>query len=184
MGNPANLSGKAGIIESVEGLLTDTSFLFSAPLPGLTVGQVAQLKNAMPETTTVMTVKNTLMRKALVGSAFEPADSLTSGSNMWFFVRGEIKDSVAPLKVFSKANKLKEFAPTGGVLEGEVLDNKGVLAIAELPTKQELYGKIAGLIQMVPTKVARSVKAVPTKLGRAIKLAKCPEDDAEAPESA
>lgn len=179
LGNPANLKGKAHVIETVEGLLNDTSFLFSAPLPGLTVAQVAELKNSLPESTTVMTVKNTLMRKAIAGSAFEIAEPLTTGSNMWFFVQGDIKGSVGSLKSFAKSNRLKEFAPLGGVLDGEVFDDKGVLAIAEMPSKQELYGKIACLIQMVPTKVARSVKAVPTKLGRAIKLAKCPDDESE-----
>lgn len=184
LGNPANLTGKAGVIDTVEGLLADSSFLFSAPLPGLTVAQVSQLKNSMPESTKVMIVKNTLMRKAIAGSSFESAESLTSGSNMWFFVQGDIKETVEPFKAFAKANKLKSFTPLGGVLDGEVFDNKGVLAIAEMPSKQELYGKIASLIQMVPTKVARSVKAVPTKLGRAIKLAKCPDDDDGEPASA
>lgn len=184
LGNPANLAGKAGVIDTVEGLLADSSFLFSAPLPGLTVAQVSQLKNSMPESTKVMIVKNTLMRKAIAGSSFESAESLTSGSNMWFFVQGDIKETVEPFKAFAKANKFKSFTPLGGVLDGEVFDNKGVLAIAEMPSKQELYGKIASLIQMVPTKVARSVKAVPTKLGRAIKLAKCPDDDDGEPASA
>jgi len=177
LGNPANLSGKAAVIETVEELLKDTEFLFSAPLPGLTVSQVAELKNSLPEVTKVMTVKNTLMRKAIAGTAFDVAAPLTAGSNMWFFVKGDIKESVAPLKAFSKTYKLKEFAPLGGVLEGEVFDNKGVLAISEMPSKKELYGQIAFLIQAVPTKLAKSVKAVPTKLGRAIKLAKCPDEE-------
>ncbi|GAB0490529.1 hypothetical protein MMPV_001766 [Pyropia vietnamensis] len=179
LGNPANLKDKTQVIETVQGLLNDTFFLFSAPLPGLTVAQVAELKNSMPESTKVMTVKNTLMRRAIAGSAFETAVPLTTGSNMWFFVQEDIKGSVGSIKNFAKANKLKEFAPLGGVLDGEVFDNKGVMAISEMPSKQELYGKIACLIQMVPTKVARSIKAVPTKLGRAIKLAKCPDDEPE-----
>jgi large subunit ribosomal protein L10 len=40
-----------------------------------------------------------------------------------------------------------------------------------LPSKQELYARIAGSILAVPTKVARVIKAPNSKLARAIKLA-------------
>jgi len=59
----------------------------------------------------------------------------------------------------------------GGVLEGTMYDSAGVAKIGELPSKKELIAKIAGGINMVPTKLARVVAAPNTKLARAIKLA-------------
>jgi large subunit ribosomal protein L10 len=56
-------------------------------------------------------------------------------------------------------------------MEGQIYDAKGVQAIGNLPSKQELYAQIAGSIKAVPTKVARVIKAPNSKLARAIKLA-------------
>jgi len=57
-----------------------------------------------------------------------------------------------------------------GVLDGQVLDMAGVEALKNLPTKEELYTKIAVGVKAVPTKVALGIKAVPTKLARSISL--------------
>jgi hypothetical protein len=40
----------------------------------------------------------------------------------------------------------------------------------DMPTKLELYARIAGAIKAVPTKLGRAINAVPTKLGRGINL--------------
>ena len=59
----------------------------------------------------------------------------------------------------------------GGVFDNKLVDGPGVIAISKLPTKQELYQRIAVAINLIPTKVGRSIKLVPTKVGRAVKLA-------------
>ena len=59
----------------------------------------------------------------------------------------------------------------GGVMDETYYDASGVDAIGKLPSKQELYAKIAGSIKAVPTKLARVVKEPGSKLARAIKLA-------------
>ena len=56
-------------------------------------------------------------------------------------------------------------------MESTVYDTKGVEAIGNLPSKQDLYAMIAGAVKAVPTKVARVIKAPNSKLARAIKLA-------------
>ena len=51
--------------------------------------------------------------------------------------------------------------PKYGVLEGSALDAAGVDAISSLPTKTELYRRIAVGINAVPTKIARSINVSP-----------------------
>lgn len=64
----------------------------------------------------------------------------------------------------------------GGVLESTLYDSQGVLAIGDLPSKEELYAQIAGSINAVPSMLAYALKEVPQKTARAIKLAFVPDE--------
>ena len=127
----------------------------------------------MPEGTTVALIKNTLMTRAIADtSAWEPAGSTLTGSNMWFFIESDIKGTLTAFKKFAKdAEKTETNIIKGGVIDSEFLDLAGVKKVGELPSKKELIARIAGGLNMVPTKVARVVKEPSSKLGRAIKLA-------------
>lgn len=122
----------------------------------------------------MMAVKNTLMRRALQETEWEPLGDFTTQSNMWVFVGEEVKATLEKYAEFTKSLKRDDIR--GAMFEGNVYDAKGVEAIASLPSKKELIAKIAISIKMVPTKVARSINAVPTKLARAVKLAVATED--------
>lgn len=170
MRSEINIAKKVAKVAKVSERLSDTLLLFGAPLEGLSVSQVSELKTRMPEGTKVMTVKNTLMRRAIVDTAWSSAFELTKNSSMWFFVKEDMKETLKLYNAYMK--EIDRDAPIrGGVFEGEVYDATGVETVAALPNKKELITKIAVSIKMVPTKVARSVKAVPEKVGRAVQLA-------------
>ena len=173
-------AGKVATVERINGLLQESEMIFTIPAGSLTVSEVQTLRREVPETTTVSVVKNTLMSRALEGTEYGEAASLLKGPNMWFFIEDDIAGTIKALKSFSKEYGKKESHPVlGGVMEGILYDEAGVGAIGELPSKDELYAKIAGSIKAVPTKVARVIKAPNSKLARAIKLATMPEDDDE-----
>jgi len=166
--------GKAATVEKVKGLLETSEMIFSVPASGLTVAETEQLRLAVPETTTIKVVKNKLMARAIDETPYACLgdDPLLKGANMWFFIEDDVSGSIKSMKTFLKESGKKETHDIlGGVLEGQVYDPKGVDAISKLPSKQELYAKIAGSIKAVPTKVARVIKAPSNKLARAIKLA-------------
>lgn len=57
------------------------------------------------------------------------------------------KDEVAPAKVLNKFSKTNEnIKILGGVLENKFIDAEAVLALAKLPSKQELLAKVVGSI--------------------------------------
>jgi large subunit ribosomal protein L10 len=154
--------------------------IFSIPAGGLTVAQQQRLCGSVPQGTTVKVVKNKLMQRAVDGTAFEAVAApppgggkgLLKGSNMWFFITEDIKGTMTAYKEFLKVEGKKESHPVrGGVVESTLYDPAGVEAIGNLPSKPELYAKIAASIQAVPTKVARAIKAPGAKLARAVKLA-------------
>lgn len=169
MVSEVNIDKKREKVDVVKERLENCQMLFATSLSGLSVAQVYDLRQRVPKTTKCMTVKNTLMRRAIEESEWAPAREFTFGSSLWFFVQDDFKGSVDAFEKFAK--ELKRDSIVGGVYEGQKCDGEGIKAIAALPSKQELIQKIAFAIKQVPTKVARSVKAVPTKVAVAVKLA-------------
>lgn len=176
-GHATSLDGKKATVEKLKGLLDTSQMIFTVPASSLTVTQTQNLRKAMPEGTTVSVVKNTLMERAVEGTEYAASTELLKGANMWFFIEEDIGATLKAYKAFIKEIGKKDSHPVnGGVLEGRVYDPDGVEAIGNLPSKQELYAKIAGSIKAVPTKVARVIKAPSEKMARAIKLATMPDE--------
>lgn len=171
-GGATTLDGKKSTVSTVQTLLADSEMIFTVPASSLTVSQMQTLRRSMPEGTTVKVVKNNLMQRAVEGGEFEAATSVLQGANMWFFIQDDISATIKAYAAFLKeAGKKDSHGILSGVLEGNLYDAAGVDQIGKLPSKQELYAKIAGSIKAVPTKVARVIKAPSNKLARAIKLA-------------
>lgn len=169
--------GKEEKVTRVKELLDTSQMIFTVPANSITVAESQTLRRSLPEGTTAAVVKNTLMARAVEGTEYEAATSLLKGANMWFFIEDDIGASIKAWKAFVKeAGKQESHPVLGGVIEGTEYDAKGVDAIGELPSKDELYAKIAGSIKAVPTKVARVIKAPNSKLARAIKLATMPDE--------
>jgi large subunit ribosomal protein L10 len=171
-GVATSMEGKTSTINKVKGLLETSEMIFAIPASTLTVSQSQKLRRSMPEGTSIVVVKNKLMKLAVEGTEFEVATSLLQGANMWFFIEEDIGSTIKAYNVFLKENQKKDtHGVLGGVIDNTVYDQQAVEAIGKLPTKLELYAQIAGAIQAVPTKVARVIKAPSSKLARAIKLA-------------
>ena len=96
---------------------------------------------------------------------------------MWVFPGGCIDDGdfasgtdpIAAAKAavaYAKGND--KLVILGGAMGKTVLDAKGVKALAELPSLDELRAKLIGLLNAPATKIARTVKEPGAKLARVI----------------
>jgi large subunit ribosomal protein L10 len=177
-GYASTLEGKKKRVETIKGLLESSQMVFTVPASGLTVSETQELRRSLPDGTTMSVVKNSIMKRAIEGTEYEEgAGTFLKGANMWFFIEEDIGGSIKGFNSFVKDNaKQDSHLILGGVLEGNVYDQKGIDAIGKLPSKEELYAKIAGGIKAVPTKLARVIKAPNMKLARAIKLATMPDE--------
>lgn len=190
LGRVSTPDGKKAKVEVVKENLENSMLIFSVPSAGITVKQMSELREKMPESTKVMVVKNTLMNLACEDSNWDTVSELLTKENMWFFVGEEIRETVDAYDDWIKAcgGAFKENYPIkGGIAEGSVLNMDGVRAMSKLPTKQELIAKIAGAIKQAgpqglvttianvqgnPTGLAiRLKKASGQKLVNAVKLA-------------
>ena len=171
-GFASSTAGKEATVANVKELLDTSEMIFSMPCSSLKVSQMETLRQAIPESTSVKIVKNTLMRIAVKGTDYETVteSALLKGANMWFFIDDDISGTIDAVKGFVKDSGVQEtHAILGGVIDSDIVDAAGVEAISKLPSKQELIAKIAGSIKAVPTKVARVIKAPGMKVARVVK---------------
>ena len=165
--------GKKAIVERTKKLIDDASLIAVIPSSGISVEQVDFLRKELPAGTVASVVKNTLFKVAVKDTPFDAMKDQEDMTypNMYFFVpEGESKPTFQAFAKFKKEfpEKHKKLEAKFACMEGGIYRDAQFDAVTNLPTKDELYTKIAIAIKAVPTKVAQGVKAVPSKLGRAI----------------
>jgi len=157
---------KAEVVKELSGVFADSGSVVVAHYTGLTVAEMGVLRSRMRAAGASFRVaKNRLALRALKGTALEPIAHLFKGQTGI----AASKDPVAASKVavaFAKEND--KLVILGGVVGTTALDVNGVKALAELPSLDELRGKIVGLILAPATKIAGVVQAPAGQLARVI----------------
>lgn len=163
------LADKKELVTEIQTLLDESESAFVIDFKGLSVAQIGDLRNRLRESGTVCKIsKNTLMKRAIDGQAqWQELGSLLTGTAAVMLTKEDIGSAVKAYKQFQKETKKTELR--GGVLEGKLLGQQEAEALADLPTKDELYAKIAIAINALATKVAVGIKEVPASIGRGIK---------------
>jgi large subunit ribosomal protein L10 len=104
-------------------------------------------------------VKNTLLGRAVKGTAMEGIESLLAGPTA---IAYSFEDPAAPAKVAHKIAKVEEkFVIKGGYVDGRTLDAKGVEALSNLPGKDELRATFLATLLAVPQNFLRLLNAAP-----------------------
>ncbi len=159
-------AAKKELVATFNTVAKTTGVIVVAHNKGLTVNQVNDLRNKMSKAgATVKVVKNRLAMRALEGTDAAGIAKLFTGPTMVAYGA----DPVSAPKVaadFAKANE--KFVVLGGALGKTTLDAAGVKALAELPSLDQLRGKIIGLIQAPATKIAGILAAPAGQLARVI----------------
>lgn len=150
--------------QEVDGLhqeLLRVSTLVLSSFQGLSVQQDTELRRAVQAAGgKYRVVKNTLARLAAQNT---PAASLLAGLKGVTSIAYTEGDPVALAKALSKyAKDNPAFSFRAGVVEGRVLSLEELQALAALPTRDELFGKLLGLLQ-APAQRLASLLATPAR---------------------
>lgn len=138
---------------------------------GLTVPEFEELRIALKKCDSeVKVAKNTLLRKAVAGTAFEAISNHFKGTSALTL---SYADPVSPAKI------LVEFAKThdeliirSAVLEGKALTADDLLALSKLPSREALLAQLLSVMQAVPTSFVRLLNAVPQNFVYALQAIK------------
>ena len=152
---------KENLVEGLSSRLKSAPFVALADYRGITVEEVNALRNKFREAGIhYEVIKNKLAKLSIAGSDKEGLNGLLTGMTSWI-ISGE--DPIAAAKVLKAETealiKGERFSIKGGYFDGEILDGKGVIDVAELPSKDELFAMLLGLLQKGPQQVLGVVQA-------------------------
>lgn len=155
---------KAKMVQSLNQVFTGAHIVVVTHYSGLTVADMTILRGQMAEAgASLRVVKNRLAKLALEGTPCEGIRDLFSGPVAIAFS----DDPVAAPKVtaaFAKGNE--NLVILGGVMGGEVLDQGTIKILSELPSLDELRGKLIGIISTPATRIAGVLQAPASQLAR------------------
>lgn len=136
---------------------------------GMTVQKDQELRNQLREAgVSYGVVKNTLARKAAEGTVLEQAADQFKGVTA---VALSQQDPVGLSKAIAKFTKANPdiFKFKVGIVEGKVVALRDVEAIASLPSKEELLGKVLFLLNAQAQRLATVLSAMPRNLAIVVK---------------
>lgn len=134
---------------------------------GYSVEEITKLRNLLQkEGSDYMVTKNTLAKIALKGTEFEVLSDAFKGP---VALAIGFEDQVAPARIMAKFIKdTKKGEVLAAALDNQLLSASDAKALANLPSKAELYGKMLGCINSPATGIVGSINAVMSSLTRAI----------------
>jgi len=153
-----NREQKAQVIEEVAGALRESNAVFAVDYRGISVPQAAELRTTLRAADSTFTVvKNTLAERAADEAGAEGLKELLQGPTAMTFVRGDAAAAAKALRDFRRGtqNTLLEFK--GGWMNGQALTPEDVDAIAQLPSREVLYGRLVGMVASPLTGLAAAM---------------------------
>ena len=155
---------KREVVTALHDVFAKTGVVVVAHYAGLTVAQMTKLRSEMRSAGgKVKVAKNRLVKLALEGTDAKGIADLLKGPTCLAFSADPIAAPKVAVK-FAKANE--KFVILGGAMGTTVLDAKGVNSLADLPSLDELRGKLIGLIQAPASKIARTLNEPGAQLAR------------------
>lgn len=145
----------------------DTEALFIADYSGIDVAGMSVLREqARAAGGRVRVVKNTVAKRVLADiPALAPLAESLSGQ-LLYGSGGSATTIAKVLKDFAGDNEALEIK--AGVMDGALIDAAGVKRIADLPSREQLLGMLAGTLNAPIAKLARTLAEVPSSLARAL----------------
>jgi large subunit ribosomal protein L10 len=135
---------------------------------GINVEQITELRSKLRQSKVeYRVVKNTLARKAAEGTGISPLMDHFVGP---IGIALGYDDVVAPAKVLAEFGKTQQKLELKvGVLDGKLLKQADIKALAALPSLNALRGKIVGLLQAPASRVVGVLQAPGGQLARVLK---------------
>ena len=151
----AKVELKKPIVEEISANIADAQGVVLVNYSGLTVAQDTQLRKELREAGVVYKVyKNTMMNFAFQGTPCEELCKHLDGTNALAISK---EDATAPARILAKFAKT---APQLELVAGVVEDQAGIKALSEVPSREELLGKLLGSIQSPIANFARVISQI------------------------
>jgi large subunit ribosomal protein L10 len=156
---------KAAVIEEVARQISEAEAIYAVDYRGASVPQAAELRARLRDADAIFrVVKNTLTERAADQAGAEGLKAYLEGPTAMTFVRGDAAAAAKALSDFRRTSGLLAFK--GGWMNGEALSADQMDAIARLPTREVLYGRLVGMVASPLTGLASSLNGLIGGLAR------------------
>ena len=173
----AKVELKQPVVQEIAENVKDAQSVVVVDYRGLTVAEDTALRKQLRDAgITYKVYKNTMMNFAFKGTDFEQLKDVLEGPSAIAISKD---DATAPARIIAKfAKTAPKLEIKAGVVEGTFYDAKGMEAIANVPSREELLSKLLGSLQSPITNLARVLNQI-AEQGGASEAA--PAAEAEAP---
>lgn len=131
----------------------DSGVIVVAHFKGMTVAEITDFRQRVKEAGgAVKVAKNRLAKLALKNTDAEGISSLLEGQTCLAYSEDPITAAKVSVRYAKQNEKL---VILGGAMGKTLLDSKGVKALADLPTLDELRATLIGILQAPASKIAR-----------------------------
>ena len=157
---------KAQVIDELSAVFDEAGVVVVTHYKGLTVAELSDLRTRSRAVgATFRVTKNKLAQRALDGTPFAPVSELFKGPTAIAFSKDPTS---APKIVAEFAKKNEKLQIIGGGLSGVLLDAASVRALAELPSLDELRGKLIGLLNAPASRLVGLLQAPGGQVARVL----------------
>ncbi len=151
---------KQGQMEALTEAFSGVDTAILVDYKGLNVPQVTELRRQLRAVKAqYKVVKNTLARRALTGTTFEPLSQHFKGATAVAYTVGDPVALAKTLTTFAKTTPA--VAIKAAVVQGRAIKAGEVAELANLPGKPELYAKLLYVLQAPMVQLVGVLSAVP-----------------------
>jgi large subunit ribosomal protein L10 len=153
-----NRDQKAAVIEDVAGQISGSEAVFAVDYRGLSVPQAADLRTRLRDAdASFRVVKNTLTERAADRAGADALKTVLEGPTAMTFVHGDAALAAKALRDFRRGTGNQLLAFKGGWMNGGPLSPEQIDAIAQLPARDVLYGRLVGMVASPLTGLASAL---------------------------
>lgn len=159
-----NLQEKQAIVAEVNEAAKGALSAVIADSRGVTVDKMTELrKTARDAGVSMRVVRNTLLRRAVEGTAYDCLKDVMVGPTLIAFSNEHPGAAARLFKDFAKAND--KFEIKGAAFEGEFIQASDIDRLASLPTYEEAIARLMGTMKEAAAgKLVRTLAALRDKL--------------------
>ena len=157
-----NLEIKKGVVADIKAKFEKAQSAILVDYRGLNVAEVTELRNQLRKAGVEYAVlKNTMINLAVKDMNLDDMKPHLEGPTAVAF---GYEDAVAPAKILSEfAKKNKNVTIKCGMCDGAYIDEKGVQALANTPSREVLIAKIMGSMMSSVSKFVYALEAIRKK---------------------
>ena len=143
MASEVILKQKEEEVKALAEKLKDAKLVLLTDYRGISVEAVTGLRNTLRDAKSeYKVIKNNIIKRALDANGESGLDEVLEGPTAIVIAEEDYVDQLKAIYNFSKENDFYKIK--GGIVEGKIMTAEELIALAKLPSRQELLGMLAG----------------------------------------